>query len=101
MPTILCPACTRPTTLPDPWPHPSYTCPHCGAVVALAAPAPPPPPPTPVQHVHYTHSEPAAGEAFGTMFRGSLGCFAAMAVVLFGIILACSGAFSGGSPTGR
>lgn len=109
MPTILCPSCTRPTTLPDPWPHPSYTCPHCGAVVALSAtpPLPPPssPPPAPLppsepQYVHTTYADhTTAGSTFGRVFGGSMGCLAALVVAFFALILVCSGAFSGGSPT--
>lgn len=100
MPTVLCPRCTKATTLPDPWPHPGYTCPHCGAVVSLApAPSPPPPPApaAPVQIV-YRDATPAGGttaRAFGSAFGGSMGCLAAMFLVFVAVLAFCMGGFSG------
>ncbi len=34
-PDVTCPCCQTPTTLPDPWHHAGYTCPHCRATVAM------------------------------------------------------------------
>ena len=99
MPTVLCSHCTRPTILPDPWCSLGYTCPHCGASVTLTPPAPAPESaptvpaaPSPVPQVVYVHHRDATtradhlGSAFSTMLGGSLGCFAAIVLICFGII---------------
>lgn len=101
MPTILCPHCTRPAVLPDPWPHRSYTCPHCGATVSLAAPPPPPPPafpPAPVP-LHHTNANPVA-TGFGNAFGGVIGCFSGCVVIVVALaVLAGLGPCSNSSPT--
>jgi len=33
---VACPVCRVPVNLPEPWPHPGYTC-ACGAAVAIGA----------------------------------------------------------------
>ena len=48
MPTVLCHACAKATTLPDGWARPSYECPHCGVVVTLTLTAATPPVPVSV-----------------------------------------------------
>lgn len=42
--SIICPSCSRPAVLPQPWPHPAFLCPHCYATVVLSAPSPSPEP---------------------------------------------------------
>lgn len=60
MPNVVCPHCAAPTVLPDPWPHPGFTCPRCRATVAFALPPAPPapvePPPDPLD---FADDEPA------------------------------------------
>lgn len=82
MPTILCHSCEKPTTLPESWSKPTYTCPHCATVVSLVdedrspvvvseqAPATP----THPQPVYYTAPTPTPQRsAFGTMAGGAMG----------------------------
>ena len=95
MPTVLCPACTKPTTLPDPWPHPAYTCPYCFSTVALAIPVPPPAPPPPAANpfdlgdvpsrpirVHH-RDRTTAGDSFAQGFGHALGQHVAGCVMTF------------------
>ena len=92
MPTVTCPTCLTPATLPDPWPHPGFTCSRCGATVALTpAPAPAPPAPfdlpepeeRPLRHRSRERSRnrSSRGGVFKTMFVGGLGCLAAVVLV--------------------
>jgi hypothetical protein len=95
MPTVLCPHCTRPTTLPDPWQAPGFTCPHCGVGVPLAPPPVPAPPANPfaelnesapstvrVYHRDQTRMREAAATGFGSAFGRVMGEFAAACLIL-------------------
>lgn len=55
-------------------------------------------PPPPFDHFA---ERSAVSKGFGLAFGGSMGCLAALVVAFFGLVLVCSGAFSGGSPTGE
>lgn len=83
MRSVHCPHCGQASTLPDPWPHDSFRCGNCNVTVHLGGPpervVPPvehPPPYHQPRQVGHTRS------AFGTMFGASLGCFAAVVVIL-------------------
>lgn len=63
MPAVTCPFCRNSAILPEPWTAPGYTCPHCGATVAIAlppsvpvAPTSPPSAPEPAV-VHVEHGD--------------------------------------------
>lgn len=96
MPTVLCPYCTRATTLPDPWTHAGYTCPHCHSTVALAVPATPATPPAPDNpfdlsdapsrpRVRHYRDRTTASDSFAQGFGHALGQHAA------GCVAACVG----------
>lgn len=83
--TVTCSHCSRGVVLPDPWPSPGYTCPHCHRPAQLPrmipAPYPPPAPPAaaesaprPVAVNHYLHDDRPRRSAFRTGFGGSMGC---------------------------
>lgn len=84
MPTVLCHACAKATTLPDGWARPSYECPHCGVVVTVSQPAPAPSLPARVQHTHTHRHTVRSGfnQGFGGYFGQSAGRMAVWLVVL-------------------
>jgi hypothetical protein len=80
--SVHCPHCGQASHLPDPWPHDSFRCAHCKATVALGGPPAALPPAHAPRQAGHTRS------AFGTVFGGTLGCFAAVGfLILTGIAL--------------
>jgi hypothetical protein len=78
--SVHCPHCGQASHLPDPWPHDSFRCAHCKATVALGGPPaalPPAHSPRPVGHTR---------SAFGTVFGGVVGCFAAVVLIIAGLL---------------
>jgi hypothetical protein len=89
MPTVLCHACAKPTSLPDAWAKPSYDCPFCGVVVSVTLspprPVPPPAPRHPPAQTAVTHYHTVGGgfkNAFGAYLGRSMGTVVVGLVVL-------------------
>jgi len=73
MPNVICPHCVAPTVLPDPWPHPGYTCPRCGATVPLVPPAAAAPAPPAPDALDFTADEPSRSRRARRPDPGSTG----------------------------
>jgi hypothetical protein len=75
---VICPQCSTPSVLPDPWPHPGYTCPHCSAPVSLGFQTGYPAPPA-----RAGRGPSKRRNAFGDGFEGAFGC--ALALIVMGV----------------